>query len=199
MAIGRRVIPFFIEKGLKLNENIFQPRWLDRLMLLVFVLFFIAVLCGNSKINAIFSGFLFLLLAYRLVLWYQKDIWQHSLLWSLYLSKVFLLCGFALYTLALFNKINMALAWHAFSYGCIGLITLSMMARVTLGHGGGDIRNPQNGLKYSFSLLVIGAVIRIFMPIFLIQYYTQLILISQLIWIFAFAVLLFNMRKYWFC
>ena len=67
--------------------------------------------------------------------------WRLPLLWTLHLSAYMIICGFlllGLYELALFS--NKSLSVHAITVGGIGLMSLSMMTRVSLGHTGRPIQ-----------------------------------------------------------
>ena len=60
---------------------------------------------------------------------------------------------------------NPFLAVHAFAMGGIGLISLSMMARVSLGHSGRSIHEPPSNLTYALALLICGIIFRVFFPL----------------------------------
>ena len=68
------------------------------------------------------------------------------------------------------------------------MVTAGMMARVSLGHTGNNVFNPPAILHLIFGLLFIGAFTRVILPLFLNQYYVELIGVAQLFWISAFAV-----------
>ena len=68
------------------------------------------------------------------------------------------------------------------------MITSGMMARVSLGHTGNNVFEPPKILTLIFSLIFIGAFVRVILPIFLGQYYLHLIGLSQLLWIAAFLI-----------
>ncbi len=56
---------------------------------------------------------------------------------------------------------------HIFTIGGIGLMTLAMMARVSLGHTGRDIKNPPKVVSWIFSLMVAAAIFRVFLPMWM--------------------------------
>ena len=68
------------------------------------------------------------------------------------------------------------------------MITIGMMARVSLGHTGRDVFNPPFFLGPVFLLLFAGGIVRVLCPLLATQYYEAWILISQLLWILAFMV-----------
>jgi uncharacterized protein involved in response to NO len=81
---------------------------------------------------------------------------------------------------------------HLFTVGGIGLMTTGMMARVTLGHTGRNVFDPPKILTAIFSLLVLSVISRVFLPLFLSQHYLQWVMLSQLLWLVAFALLLWR-------
>lgn len=80
------------------------------------------------------------------------------------------------------------LAVHAFTYGGVGMVTIGMMARVSLGHTGRDVFNLSKLLGPTFLMVLIGSIIRVGLPLLIPQDYNTLILISQLLWVLAFIM-----------
>ena len=80
------------------------------------------------------------------------------------------------------------LALHAFAYGGIGMITLGMMARVALGHTGRNVFAPPASLSFVFSILFVGVLCRVLLPLLMPDNYPLWIGISQVLWIIAFAL-----------
>jgi uncharacterized protein involved in response to NO len=76
---------------------------------------------------------------------------------------------------------------HAFAYGALAMITVSMMSRVALGHSGRNVNNPPSLLRVIFILLFAGAFIRVFYTWIVPEYYELWIILSQSIWILAFT------------
>ncbi len=189
LTLGRRVVPFFIEKGVDNPVKLKNSKWIDLSSLVFFLSFtIIEVFFTIPALSAILALILFAINARRLTGWYTPGIWQKSLLWSLYLSFWFLSIGFALFAAAYFPGINKYLAIHAFAVGGIGAMTLAMMARVALGHSGRSIQKPPPIMAYAFGLLLIGAVFRVFLPLIDAGHYTLWIALSQVLWIIAFTI-----------
>lgn len=189
LTIGRRVLPFFIERGVDKPVQLFNSKWLDLSSLFAMLAFFISELVLK---NQAFSAYCALLIAVvngiRLIGWHNSGIWQKSLLWSIYLAFWFICFGFLLFAGSYFFAIPKHLAIHALAYGGIGLATLSMMSRVTLGHTGRDINKPSKAIGFAFTLFLIGAFIRVVLPLFNAVDYLTLIKISQLLWVSAFVI-----------
>lgn len=188
MVMGRRVIPFFIEKGVDETVTLRNRIWLDTATPALMVLFiFSAVFTDFAMLAAACALALFLLQILRMYDWHTPGIWRKPLLWSLYIAYGWIALGFALYVLAASLQLNTMLALHAFAYGGIGLMTLSMMSRVVLGHTGRNVFQPPPVLRGVFILLIAGTVFRVLLPLALPGDYTLWIAVSQWLWIAAFA------------
>ena len=189
LTLGSRVIPFFIQNGVEKHVQLYNPKWITLLGLVIFLVFFISELFLHDKnITGITSVALFLLYSVRLIGWYTSGIWKKPLLWSLYLAMLFIVVGFLLFALSIYTSIPKFIAIHAFAYGGIGVMTMSMMARVSLGHTGRNINEPPEMVKYMLALLLVGAVFRVFLPMIAPDNYLIWIVSSQLIWLIAFIM-----------
>lgn len=197
LTMGRRVIPSFIENAIGGGFQAKNDLWLDRFSLGLFLVFLVAELyaLASGSSRAVFLGgmialTLFVLHAFRLLGWHHRSLWQHPLLWSLYLAYAWITLGFLLKFLVVAINFNPWAAVHAFGYGGIGLITAGMMARVILGHTGRNVFAPPPMISLSFGLLSAGAVLRVIMVGLLPEYYQVWILAAQIIWVTAFSILL---------
>ena len=92
LMIGRRIIPFFIERGVTMRESearvqLTQYKWLDISILFVFLALFINVIFVQAPyLTTLFAWTLFALNGFRLYNWHTVGIWRVPLLWSLYCS-----------------------------------------------------------------------------------------------------------------
>jgi uncharacterized protein involved in response to NO len=75
-----------------------------------------------------------------------------------------------------------------FTIGGIGLMTLSMMSRVALGHTGRDVRMPSRWLRLAFAGLVVSVLFRVVVPMFTSQFYMGWMLLAAILWIMSFAI-----------
>jgi len=192
--MGRRVIPFFIEKGLGCPFEAKNYRWVDASSLWLFLAFSIADIFipanhpQGKYLIALLALALVALHGARLYGWYHKGIWKKSLLWVLYVGYLWVVLGFVLKITSVLFGTSPYLALHAFSYGGIGMITSGMMARVSLGHTGNNVFEPPKILHLIFGLLFIGAIVRVLLPLFFSRYYLMLIEVAQVLWIVAFLI-----------
>jgi len=81
-----------------------------------------------------------------------------------------------------------SLALHAFAFGGIGMVTLGMMARVSLGHTGRSVFDPPPVLLWVFLLLFVGGLFRVFPALLLQSYYSLWVTISMVLWMCSFTM-----------
>ncbi|MFI5323298.1 MAG: NnrS family protein [Thermodesulfobacteriota bacterium] len=189
LLMGRMMIPLFIRSGLDFN---FEPRnWrvIDILSLFFFVSFFIMeIFFASGKLESIISGLLALIYTVRLYGWYSNRIWQKPMLWVLFIAYAWIVTGFGLKFLSPYFNIPDLLAIHSFTYGGIGIMTVGFMSRVTLGHTGRNVFAPPKIVFWLFTVLLGGAVVRVFFPLLDVGDYGLWIAVSQILWILSFLV-----------
>lgn len=205
-TIARRVLPFFITKGISVNHdgtpNGMQleqknSNLLDRLNLFGFFGFIIFDLFIKQPMIAGVCALVCLVanLA-RLKNWYHHAIWQKPLLWSLiiaFFGMTISLAMFVLYPIATqlnwFSSVNIhTLGLHGLAVFGIGLMTIAMMARVSLGHTGRNIHQPPATVSLMFMLMILCGIFRVVLPLFFNDSYMSLMLLSQVLWIASFVI-----------
>ncbi len=188
LLMGRRVIPFFIERGVGYPTSLRNRLWVDRSNLVVMLVFwFLAVFTPYATLAAIAALVLAALQGVRLYDWYTPGLWKKPLLWVLYLAFVWLVIGFLLTGLSLLGVLDGKAALHALSAGAIGMLTMGMMARVAYGHTGRNVFEPPRYLGPLFSMLFIAALLRVFGPLADISHYLFWISSAQLLWVLSFG------------
>ncbi len=188
LMIGRRVMPFFIERGVQEKIQLKQYKWLDISIMLLFVaLFANEVFVRLDAASAYLALTLFLSNGYRLLNWHARGIWRVPLLWSLYVSAWIINLAFLSYGLQSWLTVPTILTLHLFTIGGIGLMTIAMMARVALGHTGRDIRQPSRLLRFMFFAICLSVGFRVLLPMYAMQYYSVWVIASGLFWIVGFA------------
>ncbi|HEB58604.1 MAG TPA: NnrS family protein [Gammaproteobacteria bacterium] len=188
LLMGRRVIPFFIEKGVGEGPPPRNHAWLDltvSLLLVAFILLEVFDLLPG--LLAVLALALAVLHSVRLAGWHHPGIWSRPLLWILFVAYAWIIIGFALRAIDVFYPLNPYLFMHAFAAGGIGLMTLGMMARVALGHTGRNVFDPPRVLGWMFGLAVAASLVRVIPALFTTRYYEVWIGISQGLWIAAFS------------
>ncbi len=190
LVIAGRVFPFFTERGLT-GVLILKNPLLDQLSIGLAALVFALQLSGLS---GTFLALAALATAAaniaRVINWYVRKIWYVPLLWVLYVGYGWIISGFLFTALSAYAIVSPSLALHAFTLGGIGVLTLGMMARVSLGHTGRALK-ASNAMALAFALLNIAAVFRVLLPMALPDWYNGLIYMTTLAWLAAFALFIF--------
>ena len=189
LIMARRVVPFFIERGVGYPVTLFNAKWLDITSVVLFLGFFTSdVFLNTPHLSAWCAAGLFIVHTIRLVGWHTPGIWKAPLLWSLYISLVFIDLGLLLFVFSVYGNVPVSLALHAFAIGGVALMTLSMMSRVSLGHTGRNVQSPPRAAAFALFLLVAAALVRVLLPLVDVARYTQWIGLSQILWIAAFTL-----------
>ncbi|HHJ14064.1 MAG TPA: NnrS family protein [Gammaproteobacteria bacterium] len=190
LMLSRRVLPFFIERGVGYAVTLRNRQWLDISSLVLFLVLWLADLWRPDSLPvAVLSLLLLALHGLRLAGWYTAGIWRRPLLWSLYLAYVAIVAGFGLKAAVTGFGISPYLALHAFAVGGIGLMTAGMMARVALGHTGRDIGRPPAPIALVFGLLLAAGLFRVLLPLLDLSHYRLWVEWAQGLWVLAFVVL----------
>ncbi|RUM94842.1 MAG: NnrS family protein [Thiothrix sp.] len=186
-VMGGRVIPFFTERPIGVPSRswpLIEKTAAASIFLLAVAHLFVpaaTLLVGTVGLIAAVIN------AVRLSGWYSHKIWGHPLIWVLQLGYAWLVAGLVLSALANFGLINPLTALHGLTSGAIGVLTLGMMARVSLGHTGRNLVVSWP-MALSFALVNLAALTRT-LPYALDS--ERLILwlnLSGLLWIAGFAV-----------
>ncbi|MBE0436861.1 MAG: NnrS family protein [Methylomicrobium sp.] len=189
-VVAGRVFPFFTERGLKGIIAIRNPL-LDVLSIVSAASVFLLQMAGISgHILAVSAIAALVVNLVRIAGWHVRQVWYVPLLWILYIGYGWILLGFALSALAAYAIISYSLVLHAFTLGGIGVLTLGMMVRVSLGHTG-RVMKVSNIIVTAFVLLNLSAFVRVVLPALLPAWYGQFIYISTLAWLAAFALFVF--------
>ena len=187
LFMGRRVIPLFAETGTGKVLEIARPRWIDISVFLLYPVFFIKQVFLADEPTALISFSLFLVTGIQLVYWHKPGIWKKPLLWSLYVAFASISLAFLLQGLVIYTDISANLPLHTFTIGGIGLITLSMMARVSLGHTGRIIHESPFVITLAIILLIAATITRVILPLVQPSLYVTWVTIAGVCWSLAFA------------
>ncbi|MCA9408019.1 MAG: NnrS family protein [Candidatus Omnitrophica bacterium] len=191
-TIGRRVIPFFVERGVGYPVHLRNSRFIDLSSLIFLVLFSIFDIFWPQPVVIISLCVLLTIVhVLRLAGWYTLGIWKKNLLWVLFSGYLFLISGFLLKIWTIIRQQPDDAALHAWTTGGIGIFTLGMMARVAWGHTGRNIAQPPRLVTVMFFSIIISACVRVFFPLINESHYIMWVAISQLLWVFAFCLYLF--------
>jgi uncharacterized protein involved in response to NO len=191
LTIGRRIIPFFVEKGVGYPVTLNNSRFLDYSSVVLLVL--LSVLDVFFQFPSAVSGISLLLVlihSLRIKGWYTHGILSKPLLWVLFCGYMFIILGFALKVMAMFSHRFDDAALHAWTSGGIGIFIIGMMARVSWGHTGRNISDPPHTLGWIFLMIILGSVFRMFFTLLFDAQYIVWIGVSQVLWIAAYGMFL---------
>ncbi|RPH99552.1 MAG: NnrS family protein [Lysobacterales bacterium] len=189
LFMGRRVIPFFAERGVGYEVELRNSRWNDVASFVFYALFLVAeVLAPGSLAGSLVAALLFVLNGLRLAGWHTPGIWRRPLLWSLYLAYAAIALGFLARALVATGTLSPLLAVHTFALGGVGLITLSMMTRVALGHTGRNVHQPPAVAALFLGLLIAAGLSRTLGVASDPGHYALWITLSGALWIAAFGL-----------
>ncbi len=187
LFMGRRVIPFFTQRGVGYAVELRNERWNDIATIAVYPLFLLSeILLPYSLTGAILAGALLILNTLRVMGWHTMGIWQKPLLWGLFISFVMINLGFLLRSLMPVTAVPPLLPVHAYAVGGVGIITVSMMARVTLGHTGRDVHQAPRAMVLILTGMLLAATIRIFLPLVDATHYKLWIGAAGTLWVASF-------------
>ena len=198
LVMAGRVFPMFSQNGVAKRYQVKKYVIIENLALPSYFIFALSVLFVPMKLIVLFACvFACVVHAIRLKGWYNVQIWHTPLVWVLHLGYLFLLVGFVMTALSLYYPVFQNLALHTFSIGTLGVITIGMMARVSIGHTGRNLRSASKVLKIIFLLLFVAVVIRVFMPIFDADSYQMYIVLSASLWSLAFLLFFLKYATIW--
>lgn len=186
VIMGGRVIPFFTERALSLVLKRWRiVEWLSPVSVVLFLLTELFV--PDSVTSASFAALAACANGARLAGWYTPRYWRVPLLWVLHLGYGWIILGFYLKAATALGLVPPQFTIHAFTVGGIGVLTLGMMARVSLGHTGRPLKVGA-AMTTAFVLINLAAVERGLLPPFFPQFFSQLIVASGAFWIAAFTI-----------
>jgi len=190
LVIAGRVFPFFTERGIKGVMAIRNPV-LDGAAIISSGLVFILLIFDVSGVILTITAVVAIIAnIIRVSGWYEPRIWYVPLLWVLYLGYAWIIGGLVFVALASMNIMPVSVATHAFTVGGIGVLTLGMMARVSLGHTGRAMK-ASNTIALAFVLLNVAALFRVLLPALLPDWYGSFLTLSIYCWLAAFSLFVF--------
>lgn len=192
LTIGRRVVPFFIERGLSTDGasiTVRNSKWQDIASLVLFLAFFIVdVFYPNPYLLTVTALGVAVVNIVRLAGWYHRGIWQKPLLWSLFIAFLGMCVSFVLYALQPWLGFAHSIAVHGLAISGVGMMTVAMMARVSLGHTGRSIHHPPKTIPWIFGFMVLAFISRVFLPLVDMSHYVWWIMIAQGAWMACFVL-----------
>jgi uncharacterized protein involved in response to NO len=187
VLIGGRVIPFFTERplGITITRNPGIERFT-----LVSTIAALVLSIADAPGNILGVAFLLAAIAngWRLSQWQSLRTRGTPLLWVLHAGYAWLVMGFSIAAGGHLGLPIPAIAvTHAFTAGGVSVLTLGMMARVSLGHSGRplDVRKP---MVWAFRFVNMAAAFRVFGVWLFPELTMRWLEASSLLWLLAFGI-----------
>lgn len=188
-VMGGRVFPMFTANGTQTPRVASLP-WLERCAIfsvLLCVPISLQIIVLPTPLEAgiyLFAGLANMIRAFRWRIWVTFGAPQ---VWSLHVSYWAMALGLVLVGLSEINVFKSAsAAYHAITVGGMGVMILSMISRVSLGHTGRPIvASPI--MTLSFVLMMCAFVVRV-LSSFSLGYSHSLMLIAGGLWVLAYGI-----------
>ncbi len=193
VVIGGRVIPMFTNNGVP-GASATRHALVERVALGTIIMLFAAdllqlpetIIAGIVLISALAHGV-------RLYLWRPWRTLATPLVWILHAAYAWIVVHLALRGLTALELLAGSYATHALTVGAIGGLTLGMMSRVARGHTGRSLEAGTLEIL-AYGLVQLAAIVRVFPPLFVPQWYLAAVVFSGAFWTAAFILFIV---KFW--
>ena len=191
MLVGGRITPSFTRNWLARQGEGRLPAPLDRFDMAAIGVCAVALIVWVVAPQSAAAGILLLAAAAaqaaRLARWAGERTWREPLVLILHLGYAFIPLGALILGLSILGVGGLppSGALHAWTTGAIGVMTLAVMTRATLGHTGRDLRATAPTLII-YGAMLVAAATRVAAPL-LPSLYLDLLTIAGVAWIVAFG------------
>lgn len=194
-VLGGRVTPAFTRNAmLKAGHESGLPAsnlWLDRVGIVsAIALASVALFDADARVLAVLSAVAAVSNGLRLFGWRLPAVLDQPIVWSLHLGFAMMVLGYCAVSLhwAGFD-IGKAAALHLLGIGAIGVMTLAMMSRASLGHTGRPLVVSPS-IAWAYGMVAFAAIVRSLGLIVFPDHYFSVMFAAGGLWIAAFAVFL---------
>ncbi len=194
MVVGGRVTPSFTSNWLTRQGSEKRPAPFDRLDTVTIAFAAVALVTWIAVPNWYGTAALLLIMAgaqaARLSRWAGMQAWREPILFVLHVGYAFVPLGALILSLSIIwpQRVPASGALHAWTTGAMGIMTLAIMTRATLGHTGRDVLSAPTTVAI-YGAMLVAALSRIAAPLLPAIYYPML-LIAGIAWLLAFAIFL---------
>ncbi len=186
LIVAGRVMPFFTQGGVA-GSGPRSRKSVERLTFALAVPFVLTdALLPGTPVAGTLGLALALVQAVRLAGWHDRGVWDIPILAVLYWGYLWLILGLVLSGLAHLGLVAGSSALHALTVGAVGVFTLGMMVRVTLGHTGRAMVAPRLAVL-AFWLVNLAALVRVAGPLLWPVWSTAWWTLSGVLWVLAFG------------
>lgn len=202
VVIGGRVIPMFTQNGVP-GIKIPKTTWVEwGCLISIGVVALVEVVTGiwgaseppwvllSAVLSASSAGIAGVFQVLRMRHWQSLATRRTPLVWVLHLGYAWIPIGFFLKALmGVIPQILPTVPLHAFTVGTIGVLTLGMMSRVSLGHTGRKLLVGRP-ITAAFALVGLAAFVRVILPMLFPGSYLTLLVVAGTLWTVGFALFL---------
>jgi uncharacterized protein involved in response to NO len=186
-----RVVPMFSNNGIPGLQATRKPL-VEKLSIgSILGLMVIDSLALQNAYVATFLGIACIVHGWRWYLWQPWKTWRNPMVWVLQSAYFWLLIFLALKAFSATGSMTSGHATHALTVGLIGMVTLGMMTRTSLGHTGNPIHATWVE-RTAFSALFLAASIRVFTPLVWPSLLIESAVLAAVMWSAAFALYLWR-------
>lgn len=191
-VIGGRIVPSFTANALRARGIEVRVRSHGLLEMAVIGLMIgvllIDLLLPHPRLAGAIAALAGIAQLGRLAGWNGHQTLRDPLVWVLHAAYAWLPLGLLLKAGFLLGGIAWGAFWlHALSAGAAATMILAVMSRASLGHTGRPLTAPA-AMAWSYGLLILAAVVRVFGPALLPFAYTTTILLAGALWLGAFGI-----------
>lgn len=190
--IGGRIVPAFTASALRqqgLTVRMARFAGLERVVMGSMIVLLIVDLLGlRNEATAAIAGVAGLAQAWRLAGWQGWRGRGQPIVWILHAAYAWLPLGLLLKSAWLFGGFGWAAFWqHALGAGAAATMILAVMSRAALGHTGRPLRVAP-AMAWSYLLLILAVVLRVFGPSLLPLSYHATVLLAGGAWLLGFGI-----------
>jgi uncharacterized protein involved in response to NO len=189
LLVSGRVMPFFTERGIPGAKPRTFPVVERSTFILAGALLAADMIQPYGQPTGALAIGLGLVLLVRIAGWHDRRVWTTPMLTVLYAGLLWLALGLILDGLPAFTTLPARGALHTLTIGAVGVVTLGMMARVSVGHTGRPMQAAALTIV-AFVLINASAALRGLGPLIYPDAYHAWLMSSGLCWILAFGLFL---------
>lgn len=163
LVVAGRVVPMFTRNATG-DERVHRLATVDRVAIGATVVLAALQPWPTTSVTGVVAGVAGAATLARMWGWWSPGVWSRPLLWVLHLGHASVGVGLSMSALVAIGVPVGSSALHLITVGGIGLLTIGMMARVSLGHTGRPIFVGTR-VAVAFSAVALAAVVRALGPL----------------------------------
>ncbi len=158
-VVAGRIVPMFTRNALGVEST--RVGWIEKVLPLgLGAVVVVTVAPSSDPVAGGVYGCVGMLVLGRMVGWKSLATVSAPLLWILHIGHFWIGAGLLLLGAAGFGLVEISAGRHAITAGAIGSLTLGMMARVSLGHTGRELRVTRL-TSVAFMMMVLAGLLRV--------------------------------------